>query len=38
VVRDLLLLVLILVVAGLVIWWIDEDATDYHEHDPEDWP
>lgn len=37
-VRDLLLLVLILVVAGLVIWWIDEDATDYREHDPEDWP
>jgi len=37
-VRDLLLLVLILVVAGLVIWWIDGDETAHHEHDPEDWP
>lgn len=37
-VSDLVLMLLMLVVCGLVVWWIHVDATEHDEHDPDDWP
>lgn len=37
-VSDLVLMLLMLVVCGLVVWWIHVDSTEHDEHDPDDWP